>query len=64
MGKWEMVKISDFAGVITGGTPSTSKADYWENGKIPWLQSGVCQNCVIKTCDTFITELGLKNLLT
>ncbi len=55
------VKISDFAEVITGGTPSTSVSEYWENGDIPWLQSGACQNCIITTCDTFITKAGLDN---
>ena len=57
----QKVKISDFAEVITGGTPSTSAKEYWDNGTIPWLQSGACQNCIIKECDTFITEEGLKN---
>ena len=57
----QRVKISDFAEVITGGTPSTSVDEYWDNGTIPWLQSGACQNCIIKECDTFITEEGLKN---
>lgn len=57
----ERIKISDFAEVITGGTPSTTKKEYWDNGTIPWLQSGVCQNCDVNNCDTFITELGLQN---
>ncbi len=55
------VKISDFAEVITGGTPSTSISEYWENGTIPWLQSGACQNCIITDCNTFITQAGLEN---
>jgi type I restriction enzyme S subunit len=57
---WETVKISDFAEVVTGGTPSTKVAAYWEGGTIPWLPSGACQNCRIETADTFITELGLR----
>ena len=55
------VKICDLAEVITGGTPSTSNPEYWQNGDIPWLQSGVCQNCIITKCDTFITQKGLDN---
>ena len=55
------VKICDFADVITGGTPSTSNPEYWDNGDIPWLQSGACQNCLITKCDTFITQKGLDN---
>ena len=54
-------KISEFAEVITGGTPSTSISEYWENGTIPWLQSGACQNCIITGCNTFITRAGLDN---
>ena len=55
------VKISEFAEVITGGTPSTSVPEYWDNGTIPWLQSGACQNCIITGCNTFITQAGLDN---
>ena len=55
------IKIADFAEVITGGTPSTSNPEYWENGDVPWLQSGACQNDVITGCDTFITQKGLEN---
>lgn len=55
------VKVSEFAEVITGGTPSTSVPEYWDNGTIPWLQSGSCQNCMITECNTFITQAGLDN---
>lgn len=57
---WMTVKVSDFAEVVTGGTPSTSNNAYWESGTIPWLPSGACQNCVIGSANTFITELGLR----
>jgi type I restriction enzyme S subunit len=57
---WKEVKISDFAKVVTGGTPSTQNPAYWDGGTIPWLPSGACQNCRITSADTFITELGLK----
>ena len=59
--KMRKVKVSEFAEVITGGTPSTSIPEYWDNGTIPWLQSGACQNCIITDCDTFITQAGLDN---
>ena len=55
------VKISEFADVITGGTPSTTVPEYWDGGTIPWLQSGVCQNCIVTECNTFITQAGLDN---
>ncbi len=59
--EWKEKNISDFAEVITGGTPSTTKKEYWENGTIPWLPSGKCQNCEIISAEKFITKEGLKN---
>jgi type I restriction enzyme, S subunit len=58
---WEEKNVSDFASVITGGTPSTTKKEYWEDGTIPWLPSGKCQNCEIVSAEKFITEEGLRN---
>jgi type I restriction enzyme S subunit len=57
---WDTVKISDFAEVVTGGTPSTGTVAYWENGTIPWLPSGACQNCEVTSAEKSITELGLR----
>lgn len=54
-------KISDFAEVITGGTPSTARKDYWKNGNIPWLASGELKNCKIYKSEKFVTKLGLEN---
>ncbi len=56
----ERRKISEFAEVITGGTPSTNNSAYW-NGDIPWLPSGVCQDCEVTEADTYITNEGLEN---
>lgn len=55
------VKVSDFTEVITGGTPSTTVKEYWEGGKIPWLNSGELNKKYIFESKNFITELGLKN---
>lgn len=52
--------ISEFAEVITGGTPSTRKPEYW-GGDVPWLNSGVLNDGDIKAPSKYITELGLKN---
>ena len=57
----EYKKISDLATVVTGGTPSTSVKEYWENGNIPWLQSGCCQNCDVFTTENYITQKGYDN---
>ena len=34
--KWELHKLSTVVDIISGGTPSTAVAEYW-NGNIPWL---------------------------
>lgn len=59
--EWREVELESFAQVITGGTPSTTKKEYWENGTIPWLPSGDLKNKSIKIAHKFITESGLKN---
>lgn len=60
MNKNIIKSISEFAEVITGGTPSTTKPEYW-GGDIPWLNSGVLNDGDIKTPSKYITELGLNN---
>ncbi|MDM0463281.1 restriction endonuclease subunit S [Clostridium perfringens] len=59
--KFKKLKIKELAEVVTGGTPSTKKKEYWENGNIPWLPSGACKDKVINVADSFITSLGLEN---
>ncbi|MBB5218994.1 restriction endonuclease subunit S [Treponema rectale] len=61
MSEWKTVRLGDVCEIVTGGTPSTAKEDYWKNGNIPWLQSGACQNCFVNSTDTFITKEGLNN---
>lgn len=57
----EYKKIGDITSVVTGGTPSTGNATYWENGEIPWLQSGCCQNCDVNSAERYITQKGYDN---
>lgn len=58
---WVLSKVKYVAKTIAGGTPSTDKSEYWENGDIPWLPSGKLQNCDITTAEKFITKQGLDN---
>ena len=57
----EYRRIGDLTTVITGGTPSTNVPEYWEDGNIPWLQSGCCQNCDVEHAEKCITQLGYDN---
>ena len=44
----------------SGGTPSRSNLEYWENGTVPWLRSGDLKNNIITKAKEFITDKGLK----
>ena len=47
--------------IYSGGTPDTKKAEYWENGTIPWMSSGEVNLKIIEGTEKFISEAGLKN---
>ena len=57
---WECVKIQEIAKTYSGGTPTSSKSEYYENGTVPWINSGELNNAYITSTSNFITELGLK----
>jgi len=58
---FEEVKLEDVCKTSSGGTPSRTKKEYWENGTIPWIKSGDLNKNRITEVDEFITEMGLKN---
>jgi len=57
--KWPIVKIGDVAKLMTGGTPLTSKNEYY-GGNIKWLVSGDINKGEIFDCEGRITELALR----
>lgn len=59
---WEICKLGDRFETGSGGTPSKTVNEYWENGDIPWIGSNMCQNKIITETDgKLITSLGLEN---
>lgn len=59
---WESATVKDIAEKVTaGGTPSTTKSEYWENGSIPWMSSGEIHLKRVTRVEKNITELGLKS---
>ena len=50
----------EFFEVVSGGTPSTGKREYWDGGSIPWLKSESCNNAPVYSANNFITALGLQ----
>ena len=59
--KWETVAIGDICSLMTGGTPKSTVADYYENGTVPWLVSGDIHKMEIRECEGRITEKGVAN---
>ena len=56
---WGLVKLKWLSRRYAGGTPSTSNPEYWEDGDIPWINSGAVNQGTITSPSRFITALGL-----
>jgi type I restriction enzyme S subunit len=58
---WQVASIGGIATVKSGGTPSTSKREYWQHGTIPWINSGELHDCPVTEPTKYITKEGLLN---
>jgi type I restriction enzyme, S subunit len=57
--KW--VKLGDVLKITSGGTPLTSRRDYYDNGIIQWVKTGDLKKQYIFDTPDKITQLGLEN---
>ena len=57
----EYVKLEEICTIVSGGTPSRSKPNYWNNGNIPWIKIKDMKSKYIASAEEFITEEGLNN---
>ena len=55
------VKLEEICTIVSGGTPSRSKPNYWNNGNIPWIKIKDMKSKYIDSAEEFITEEGLNN---
>ena len=58
---WSTVKLGLVANVFAGGTPSRDKKEYWEDGTIPWINSGAVNQRFVETPSEFISQQGFDN---
>ena len=60
--QWPIVKLSSVVEIVSGGTPNTNNADYWD-GDIPWLSVADFnnQNRFVERAEKSITQQGLEN---
>ena len=54
-------KIKDFAKTCSGGTPTSSRREFYEGGTIPWINSGELSQSFITNTSNYITELGYNS---
>ena len=58
---WESYKIKELATTYSGGTPLSSKKEYYEDGCIPWINSGEVNSSFITSTSNYISKMGLEN---
>lgn len=59
--KWDLIPIGKLCETGSGGTPLTSKPEYYRNGTILWVNSGEVRNGIIHDTEKKISQLGLDN---
>ncbi|HDX9502018.1 TPA: restriction endonuclease subunit S [Bacillus thuringiensis] len=57
---WEIRRIKDVCDTTSGGTPSRSKAEYYDLGTIPWIKTGELKHKYIFETEEKITEVALQ----
>ncbi|MEB2786384.1 restriction endonuclease subunit S [Algoriphagus persicinus] len=58
---WEVKELKKIATTGSGGTPLSTRQEYYKNGNIPWINSGEVNQPFIVKAEKFITEAGLNN---
>lgn len=58
---WEETTLSECCKLGSGGTPSKSHPEYYENGDIPWLKTGEIDWNDIYDVEEKITNAGVEN---
>jgi type I restriction enzyme M protein len=59
--KWPTVSLGEICTFMTGGTPTSTVAEYYENGTVPWLVSGDIHDFEIRHCEKRITQKAVEN---
>ena len=61
MNSWSDVPLKECGRWFGGGTPTTSKKEYWEGGDIPWITSKDMKDRIIEDSLMHITMTGVDN---
>ena len=55
----EVKTLGELCNIVSGGTPSRSKVEFWNEGTIPWIKIGNIKEKYVKEADEYITQAGL-----
>ena len=58
---WAESRLGRLARIYAGGTPDKAKLEYWQDGTIPWINSGAVNQGLITKFSALITEEALSN---
>lgn len=58
---WIEFRIKDKFQTGSGATPLSTKKEFYENGNIPWINSGELESPHINSTSNFITQLGFES---
>lgn len=58
---WKRTKLTNEYKTSSGGTPSRTNTEYYENGNIPWIKTGELQDCILTDTEEYITENAVKH---
>ena len=51
MMQMEIKTLGELCDIVSGGTPSRSKAEFWNEGTIPWIKIGNIKGKYVSTSD-------------
>ena len=56
----EVKTLGELCNIVSGGTPSRSKTEFWDEGTIPWIKIGNIKGKYVNEADEYITQAGLE----
>jgi type I restriction enzyme S subunit len=59
---WDLIKVNhSFKLIGSGTTPQSGNAKYYENGEIPWINTGDLNDGLLNVASKFLTRSALKD---
>ena len=58
--EWREMVLGDVTELLSGGTPSKSRGDYWD-GSVPWVSAKDMKRLRLHETENMVTAAGLKN---